>query len=115
MKMAIGNAIERAKANVKGLKLYVPNSMSFGVVKALDLFGSTYAFSSLVCNSDKIKARSGRRVSAVARKSIRDWRVLSDDFTSVIAGSDLKVVLDSELNKKERYGKSISSLIAGRS
>lgn len=60
---------ERARTNVEGLKLYVPNSVSFGVSKTLDLFGSTFAYSHLVSNIDKIKARSGRRISAVGRKS----------------------------------------------
>ncbi len=56
--------VERARANVKDLKLYVPNYMYFGIVMALFLFVSTYAFSSLVFN----------------------------DFTSLIADSDLKVI-----------------------
>ena len=110
--MDIVSSVDRARANVERLKLYVPNSFSYGVVKALDIFGSTYAYAHLINNRNKLRERSSRRVSAVGRKSLRDWKSLSDDLAFVIANTDMELISISGQNKKEVYGKRTSGIIS---
>jgi hypothetical protein len=94
----------RAFENVMSYKLYVPNSFSYGAEKALDLFANTYAYGALVCRADKVAARSYRRTGAVMRKSMRDWNVLSNDFSAAL--KNCNIIFEPVITKssKEKLG-----------
>lgn len=101
----VKSTAERAKVNIRNLKLYVPNSVAYGACKAFDLFGSTYAYHSLICDIDKIISRSGRRPNAVLRKSHRDWNVLYQDFSIAAINNHVDIVTGVCKFGKEKYGK----------
>lgn len=100
------STVERAADNIKSLKLNVPNSFSYGMSKAFDLFGSSYHHGQLIWNVNKLGPRSGRRKLAVYRKRIKDWRVIQADIAYIanVSFGTIEIPCNAEL-KKEKYGK----------
>ncbi|MCW3108456.1 MAG: hypothetical protein JWQ09_2962 [Segetibacter sp.] len=123
---AFGSTIDRAKSNVKSLEFYVPNSAYYGVEKAFDLTGRTFAFKTLLNTQSADKQRTpGRKllqfikgwndprvvitnrgvvVKPIGDSLVRDMIVLENDMSAAIVKvssehPSLKSLIDAKRNK----------------
>ncbi len=68
--LKIESTASKARQRVEQLRLYVPNSRIYGAAKAFDLFGTTFAYSSIVRDIEENGYFYQRKKLTMGRKKI---------------------------------------------